>query len=199
MSDDTRSSKILQRLNNNRFIAAGVVVGSTLIAIVTFNDAAIRLVQQIRGVLPTRDFVVAGEIIPESGAAIPSRIAVAIQWGVDRSTGGDTAFQDSHLSVLDPGTGRLAYSISLSAPPADEVLMDIDGVRLGVGYIVAFGDLNSNGILDEGEPIVGAAAQHAITLIYAAISGRWPIRLQEVKRNRLYTLLSLPQGYALDA
>jgi hypothetical protein len=163
MSDDTRSSKILQRLNNNRFIAAGVVVGSTLIAIVTFNDAAIRLVQQIRGVLPTRDFVVAGEIIPESGAAIPSRIAVAIQWGVDRSTGGDTAFQDSHLSVLDPGTGRLAYSISLSAPPADEVLMDIDGVRLGVGCIVAFGDLNSNGILDEGEPIVGAAAQHAIT------------------------------------
>lgn len=142
-----------------------------------------------------RDFVVAGDIIPESGAEIPSRVAVAIYWGVDRS-GGDTAFQDSNFSFVDPGTGKLGYSIAFSEPPSDAVLMDIDGVKLGVGYILAFGDLNANGILEKGEPIVGGAADNAVTYLRGDIrSVANPAAGRE--RNRLYTLLSLPEGYAL--
>lgn len=74
--------------------------------------------------------------------------------------------------------------------------MDLDGVLLGVGLIVAFGDENANGILDEGEIVVGGSPIHAVTYLRGDIRAfaTWH---ENSDIKKLYTMLTIPQGYSL--
>ena len=71
--------------------------------------------------------------------------------------------------------------------------MDLKGVKLGVGVIIAFSDTNENGILDDGEKTLGASAKNAITYL----RGDLKAFAADMGKKKLYTLLSIPQGYSL--
>ena len=169
-----------------------IVAGVVVIAVASFTDAVAKIAGYIGKLFPEDGFVIAGEIVPESGAAVLEHLAVTIRWNIED----DTAFQSSKISHVTPSDGENKYSIKLTKPPPDEVLLEIDGVKLGVGFIVAFGDVNQNGILDRDEAIVGGASKYAVTYLHGDLNAI-AISPDGSGRNRVYTLLSIPQGYSL--
>lgn len=191
---DTTADRLIRRLKDNPWIAVAIATGAVVIAFSSFTSAAKSLWDLLKTSLPSNQFVVGGSVIPEYGASAPTQVHVTVIWevdGVDR----DAAFQDARVSKIDPATGRLDYKITFEAPPPEEVLMNWQGVRLGIGCILAFNDTSKNGILDREEQIVASSSKRAITYLRGDLrSATAPAPGQE---RDIWTLLRIKQGYSL--
>jgi hypothetical protein len=214
-NERTRVDQLKTRLKNHPVVAVIVVVGTVVVALAALTDATRKIVDFVRSLGLTSAFVIEGAVIPEYGAGAPTDIRVTLFWavyyprpvenpsGAGVSTwdvilaGGDTAFQDSNIATVDPSTGRLTYKITLERPPDDTMMTDLDGVKLGVGYIGAFSDTNQNGVYDSDEEIIAMASDRAVTYLKGDIRSVAIPSEGSQRQERLWTLQQLPQGYSL--
>ncbi len=196
MTEKNQVYKYLDTLKNNKIVAIFIVISLLIGGVGTFTDGITKTLSFVQKIIPSKDFILSGVIIPEHGTTTPKNIMVSVLWAVDRS-GDDTSFQSANISNVDTATGKLSYTITFSEPPPNEVLMDIDGVLLGVGLIICFDDLNENGVLDKVEKIIGSSSDHAVTYLKGNIrSVAEPP--EGSSRNKLWTLQKIKSGYSLN-
>lgn len=195
VKETRRANSIVARLRENPLVALVIGFVAAIITLASFMDSARNLWGFVQEFLPSGDFVVKGSIVPESGTSVSKWIRITVVWAVDRP-GDDTQFQDSRIHRLEPLTGRLNFKLIFDAPPPEEVLMNINGVKLGVGCIIAFEDKNENGIFDSHETLVAISSERAITYLKGDL--RAVTEPEPDRQRKVWTLLNLPQGYSLS-
>jgi len=192
---ENRPEGILNRIRNNKIVSILIVTGVIITSLATFTDSFEKLWSKCANLFTDKGFRIEGDIVYEPGAQPAENILVTIIWGLDRSEkeGGDTQFQSSVIAKVKSDEGRLNYSLVLTKDPPEELLMDFDSIKLGVGYIVAFNDKNNNGLLDLDEKILGGSANYCVTFL----NGDLKTWAETKGKGKLYTLLKLKQGYCL--
>ena len=186
----TTTDRYLRIVKDRPLVACTVILFVALVGIGSATEAVNRILTFVRDLPVETGFSISGEIVPEMGASVPRGLLVTVLWQIED----DTAYQSSVVSSGATPEGNLGYSIVLPRPPPDELLHDLGGgVRLGVGFIVAFTDGNHNRIFDSADTIVGGVNGHAVTYLEGDLAS---VVLPN-PRDEIHTLRKLPQGYAL--
>ncbi len=167
------------RDNINKYLSEPSFNQAILTAAVVITGAPITI-RDIKGYWsnlsfnqPNTSFKITGVLIRKSGVSVPKRLGVTVNWRLNRSN-----------VIGSWGTGTvdssMSYNLPLSEPP-DEVLMESEGAKVGVGSIVAFSDANGNG----GRELLGASEDVVLTYLGGDLT------------SITATKLSLPKGYSL--
>jgi hypothetical protein len=191
LSNETVSEKFIQKLKNNSYIAALVVLVAIIGGIGAFTDSIEKIVNFLKPYFVSSPFTITGSVIIEAGADAPQVLCVTVLWYFDGQ--GDTVFQSDRVFNINTSTGTMNFQLNFNGAPPGPVLMKLDNAEVAIGYIVVFDDTNKNGYFDSKEKIISASADYAVTYLIGNIRA---VKLDDPGKS-LYTLLELPQGYAL--